>query len=217
MATPRANGRGTFIAFEGGEGTGKSTQAAALAARLGAVLTREPGGTSVGARMRAVLLDAGRPTLSHRAEALWMAADRAQHVDEVIAPNLAAGRHVVTDRFSGSTLAYQGFGRGMEVDWLRRLTSWASAGLEPDLVVLLEVPPDIAASRLRGRTLDRLEREDAPFHHRVRAGYRALAHEEPDRWVVVDGLGSVAEIEARVQSAYGAWATRRSAPDDPAP
>ncbi|MEN3314766.1 MAG: dTMP kinase [Acidimicrobiaceae bacterium] len=203
--------RGRFIAFEGGEGTGKSTQAAALAERLGAVLTREPGGTPIGARLRAVLLDPDLGRLSDRSEALLMAADRAQHVDEVVVPALASGRDVVTDRFSGSTLAYQGFGRGMDVGHLRRLSEWAADGLDPDVVVLLVVPADVAAERLRdrasqalgGRAADRMENEDVSFHDRVRSGYRTLADDDPDRWVVVDGAGSVAEVGARVWAACG--------------
>ncbi|MGI9079658.1 MAG: dTMP kinase [Acidimicrobiales bacterium] len=198
--------RGRFIALEGGEGTGKSTQAAALAGHLGAVLTREPGGTPIGARLRAVLLDPDLGRLNDRSEALLMAADRAQHVDEVIVPALAAGRDVVTDRFSGSTLAYQGFGRGMDVGHLRRLSEWAADGVEPDVVVLLVVPAEVAADRLRvrasdrlgGRVADRLENEHVSFHDRVRSGYQTLADDNPDRWVVVDGAGSVAEVAAQV-------------------
>jgi dTMP kinase len=190
-------GRGRLIAFEGGEASGKSTQARALAEALGAVLTREPGGTEVGRRIRAVVLAPDLGALDARAEALLMAADRAQHVAEVIEPALARGDDVVTDRFSGSSLAYQGFGRGLDVDDVRRLSRWASAGVEPDLIVLLDVPVDIA-SRRRGSAGDRMEAEGAEFHARVREGYRALASDEPDRWVIVDGAGSVDEVRERV-------------------
>jgi dTMP kinase len=177
----------------------------ALADRLGAVLTGEPGGTAVGARIRAIVLDPGVTQLADRAEALLMAADRAQHVEEIVRPALAAGTDVVTDRYSGSTLAYQGFGRRMDVDRLRALSGWAAGGLEPDLVVLLEVPPDVVAARLGGRVLDRMEREGTSFHDRVRAGYRTLAGADPARWRIVDGRGAVAEVHARVWAEFRAW------------
>jgi dTMP kinase len=147
----RAEG-GRFVVLEGGEASGKSTQAARLAERLDAVLTREPGGTAIGAGLRDLLLDARTTGLADRAEALLMAADRAQHVAEVIRPALAAGRHVVSDRYVGSTLAYQGFGRGLPVDELRRLSAWAAHGLEPDVIVLLDMPPALTADRVAGRS-----------------------------------------------------------------
>lgn len=185
-----------LIAFEGGEACGKSTQAALLAARLGAVLTREPGGTAVGERVRAVLLDRGVAGLDARAEALLMAAARAQHVCEVVRPALEAGRDVVTDRFSHSSLAYQGYGRGLPLDDLRRLSDWATGGLWPDVVVLLDLPAGVAEAR-RGHP-DRFEAEGRDFHRRVEAGFRELAASEPDRWRVVDASGSVEEVAARV-------------------
>ena len=198
--------RGRFIAFEGGEASGKSTQAAALAERLGALLTREPGGTALGLRIRALVLDPESADLHPRTEALLLAADRAQHVAELVAPALAAGRHVVTDRFSGSTLAYQGYGQGLGVDDLMWLSQWASDGLEPDLVVLLDVEPVVAVARQGSRPLDRLEARDAAFHERVRDGYRSLARADSARWTVVDGSGSESEVAARVWEAYTAWA-----------
>ena len=195
--------RGRLIAFEGGEGTGKSTQAARYAESVGARLTREPGGTAVGERVRALLLDPDVVELSSRAEAMLMAAARAQHVDEVIAPALEAGTDVVTDRFTGSSLAYQGFGRGLPVDELKRLSEWATRGLWPDVIVLLDVPADEADARRRaeGRGADRLEAEDAAFHRRVAEGYRELATSDPDVWVVVDGSGSVEDVAERVRTA----------------
>jgi dTMP kinase len=198
--TGSAEARGWFIALEGGEGCGKSTQARRLAERLDAVLTREPGGTAVGERLRALLLDPGTAGLDIRAEALLMAADRAQHVAEVVEPALAAGRHVVSDRSAGSSLAYQGYGRGLHVDQVRHLSDWASDGLWPDLVVLLDVAPELAAGRL-GRDLDRFEQAGADFHQRVATGFRALAQADPQHWVVVDGAGSVAEVGQRVGEA----------------
>ena len=192
--------RGRLIAFEGGEATGKSTQAARFAAATGALLTREPGGTAVGERVRAVLLDTEVTGLSPRAEALLMAAARAQHVHEVIAPALERGSDVVTDRFTGSSLAYQGFGRGLPLDEVKRLSEWATGGIWPDLIVLLDVPADEARARRgrEGRGPDRLEAEDAAFHERVAGGYRELASSDPDGWVIVDGCGTVDEVADRV-------------------
>ncbi|MCU1350994.1 MAG: tmk [Acidimicrobiales bacterium] len=190
---------GRFIVFEGGEGSGKSTQAARLAHRLDAVLSREPGATAVGERLRSVLLDGATVDLDPRAEALLMAADRAQHVHEVLRPALDAGRHVVCDRYVGSSLAYQGYGRGLDLDAVAALSAFATGGLAPDLVVLLDVPADVADARL-ARPRDRMEMAGEDFHARVRAGFRALAAADPDRWVVVDGSGAADEVEAAVAS-----------------
>jgi dTMP kinase len=192
-----------LFALEGGDASGKSTQAAILARRLDAELTGEPGSTAAGAAIRSLVLDPDLPALDARAEALLLAADRAQHVAEVIRPALAAGRHVVTDRFVGSTLAYQGYGRGLDLDELRRQSAWACAGIEADRYVLIDVPVDVARARLAGSRPDRLEAEAAAFHERVVGGYRALAAAAPDRWVVVDGVGSVDEVADRVWSAVG--------------
>jgi dTMP kinase len=195
---------GRLIAFEGGEACGKSTQAARLANALGAALTREPGGTTVGERVREILLHAPDvDALDVRAETLLMLAARAQHAAEVIAPALADGRDVVTDRFTGSTLAYQGYGRGLDLDELRSLSSWAAHGLWPDVTVLLDVPAEAALAR-RGAP-DRFEAEGADFHERVIEGYRALASSDPT-WVVVDGSGSVEEVAGRVRAAVEARA-----------
>ena len=191
-----------FIAFEGGEGTGKSTQSARLAARLDAVLTREPGGTAVGERLRDLILDPSTGDIDGRTEVLVVAAARAQHVAEVIEPALAAGRHVVTDRFTGSSLAYQGYGRGVTLDDVRAVSSFATAGREPDLYLLLDVPGTVAAERTGGAR-DRLESAGERFHDRVRAGYAALAAADPT-WVVIDGSGSPDEVEAAVWEAVSA-------------
>lgn len=195
--------RGRLIVLEGGEGSGKSTQAAMLATRLGAVLTREPGGTEVGRRIRALVLDPEIGPVDPRAEALVMLADRAQHVAEVVQPALDRGDDVVSDRFSGSTLAYQGYARGLDVGELAGLSAWATRGLEPDLVILLDVPADAAVARL-GRDLDRMEQAGTDFHLRVTDGYRALAAADPGRWVVVDGTGAVDAVAARVSAAFTA-------------
>ncbi|HLM65397.1 MAG TPA: dTMP kinase [Acidimicrobiales bacterium] len=192
-----------FVVFEGGEAAGKSTQAARLAARLGAVLTREPGGTAVGAAIRGLLLDPANAGFDDRAEALLMAADRAQHVAEVVRPALAAGRHVVSDRYVGSSLAYQGYGRGLPLDEVRRLSAWATGGLGPDVVVLLDVPRHAATVRIDARP-DRMEAAGDAFHQRVADGYHALAAAEPDRWVVVDGTPEPEVVEAAVWAAVTA-------------
>lgn len=203
MTSTRARGR--LIAFEGGEATGKSTQAKEFATRLGAVLTREPGGTQIGEHIRALVLDQSSAPLLPRAEALLLAADRAQHVDEVVGPALASGSDVVCDRFSASMLAYQGYGRGLDVDGLRQLSAWASAGTEPDINILLEVPADVVRERLRESRPDRFEALDGEFHARVAGGYRTLAVADLDRWLVIDGMGTVEEVSGRVWQAYESW------------
>jgi dTMP kinase len=192
--------RGRFIAFEGGEACGKSTQSARLAMALDAVLTREPGGTEIGTQLRAVLLDPATTNLSDRAEALLMAADRAQHVAELVEPALAGGRHVVTDRFAGSSIAYQGFGRGLPIEEIRQLSLWATGGVWPDLIVFLDVP-EAEADRRLGDARDRMESEPAAFHTAVIEGFRAQAAAEPERWVVIDGSPSIDEVAAAVSAA----------------
>jgi dTMP kinase len=198
--------RGRFIAFEGGEGSGKSTQAARLAAARGALLTHEPGGTPAGALMRSLLLDPSVDKLHPRAEALLLAADRAEHVSAVIRPALEAGRDVVSDRYAGSSLAYQGYGRQLPLSDVRWLSDWASDGLWPDLVILLDIPVEEASGRLRtaGTTPDRLESEGLDFHLRVAAGFRELAANERT-WVLVDGHGSVDEVFGRVLDVVNAY------------
>lgn len=194
---------GRLIAFEGGEGCGKSTQARHLAAHLGAVLTREPGGTAVGLRVRDIVLDPTLHGLDAKAEALLLAADRAQHVAEVIRPALDRGDDVVSDRFSGSTLAYQGYGRQLGLEPLESVSRWAAGDLEPDLVVLLDVPASTALARVAERGRDRMEAEAVAFHQRVADGYRALATARPGQWVLVDGTGTVEEVAARVRAVVG--------------
>jgi dTMP kinase len=177
--------RGRFIALEGGEATGKSTQAVWLATALDAVATREPGGTRIGALVRGILLDPANEELTDRAEALLYAADRAQHSAEIVRPALESGRHVVTDRSAYTSVVYQGHGRGIAPDEIRRLSGWAVEGCWPELVLLLDLDPAVALSR-RNRSLDRLETAGEAFHERVRAGYLDMARRDPERWVVVD-------------------------------
>jgi dTMP kinase len=189
-----------LIALEGIDGCGKSTQARALAEALGALLTHEPGATPLGARLRELLLApgaAGAPGMTPRAEALLMAADRAEHVELVVEPALAAGEWVVTDRYSGSTLAYQGWGRGLLPEQLAWMASWAAGGLVADLSVLIDVPPEVAATRL-GPEADRLERLGPGFAARVREGFLAQAETDPGRWAVVDGTAKIPALKARI-------------------
>jgi dTMP kinase len=187
-----------FIAFEGGDAAGKSTQADRLVGRIGAVQTREPGGTPAGEAIRALFLDPATGDLDPRTEALLMAAARAQHAATVIRPALEAGRHVVTDRYLYSSVAYQAHARGLDPDDVRTLSLWATADLEPDAVVLLDVPVDVARARVAGSAPDRVESEDAGFHERVRDGYLTQAEADPERWVVVDATGGPDEVWEQV-------------------
>lgn len=192
-------GVGRFVAFEGGEGAGKSTHAARLVARLDdAVLTREPGGTAAGRAIRGLFLDPDTGDLDARTEALLMAADRAQHAAEVIRPALDAGRWVVTDRYLYSSVAYQGHGRNLDPERVRELSLWATGGLEPDVVVLLDLSVDAAWERLANRSHDRMERQTPEFHAAVRDGFVAQATADPARWVVVDADRDVESVWADV-------------------
>ena len=182
-----------MIAFEGGEGAGKSTQAERLASVLGAELTREPGGSALGERIRHLLLDpeteaVGGEGIAARTELMLALAARAQHVSERIRPALEAGRDVVVDRFSGSTLAYQGYGRGLPVSEIRRACDLATGGLWPDLTFLLDVPVEVGVARRAGTGSrpDRFESEPSGFHVRVA--------EDREHWVVVDGTADVDEV-----------------------
>jgi len=195
--------RGRLLALEGIDGCGKSTQARAIADALGVRLTHEPGATELGAALRRLLLAPDSPPISLRAEALLMAADRAEHVALVVEPALAAGVWVVSDRFSGSTLAYQGYGRGLSTAELRSVTDWATSGLAPDLSILVDVPVDVAQARLAQSGLaqtapDRLERLGPAFAQLVRDGFLDLAADDPAHWAVVDGTTDPAVVTARI-------------------
>ncbi|MCF4139603.1 dTMP kinase [Streptomyces sp. Tue 6430] len=188
VQAPAANG--FFIALEGGDGAGKSTQAEALAEWIRAkghevVLTREPGATPVGKRLRSILLDVSSAGLSHRAEALLYAADRAEHVDTVVRPALERGAVVITDRYIDSSVAYQGAGRDLSPTEIARISRWATDGLVPHLTILLDVSPETARERFT-EAPDRLESEPAEFHARVRSGFLTLAAADPGRYLVVD-------------------------------
>lgn len=190
---------GRFIVFEGGDATGKSTQAQLLAARLDALLTHQPGGTDVGMAVRSIVLDPSNTSLDPRAEALLMAADKAQHVAQIVKPTLET-RDVVCDRYVASSIVYQGFGRGIDLDELRSLLTFATQGLQPDLTLLLEAPIAVVEERLASER-DRFEAEPHDFHQRVHDGYRHLAAEDPERWVVIDASGSVDDVAQRVLQA----------------
>ena len=205
--------RGRLIAIEGIDGSGKSTQARLLSEALGAELTREPGATALGRALRQLLLEPSGAAVDGVAEALLMAADRAEHVAEVLRPALDEGRWVVSDRYSASTLAYQGHGRGLALDQLEHVIAWATAGLRADLTVLVDVEPQVALARAVVPA-DRFEQLGGEFQARVRQGYLALAAADADGWVVVDGSRPVDEVAQAVRHAVDvrlgpAPATRR--------
>ena len=225
--SPRA--QGALITLEGGEGAGKSTVLRVLRARLEkagreVLLTREPGGTPLGERLRATLLDPAGDAPVATAEALLFCAARSQLVSEVIRPALARGAVILCDRYADSTLAYQGFGRGLPLETLRGLNAVATDGLTPDLTLLLDVPVAEGMARRRDdeAALDRLDQEATDFHERVRAGFRALAAAEPERWTVLDARRSpetVAEAawEAVSQRLAEAAVRPPSRGDEPSP
>jgi dTMP kinase len=195
---------GLLIAFEGGEGSGKTTQARLVSIWLrelgyDVVTTHEPGATKVGMRLRALLLDTAHTGMSPHAEALMYAADRAEHVASVISPALDRGAIVITDRYVDSSLAYQGAGRNLPVEEIARFNWWATGGRVPDLTILLDMDPIAGLSR-RTRSADRLEAEPAAFHLRVRAGFQALAQAEPSRYLVLDADRPTDEITRDIQN-----------------
>ena len=191
---------GRLIAVEGVDASGKSTQARLLAESLGAVFTFQFGATDVGAVIRRVLLDPGNDALDDRTEALLIVADKAQHVSELVGPALRSGQDVVTDRFTASTLAYQGYGRGLDLAELQTMMHFATGGIEPDLNLLLDIPLELASRRL-GSSLDRFEGTGDGFLDRVRAGYLTMAEADPAHWAVVDANGPVDDVAARVLTA----------------
>ena len=184
-----------------------------MAAALGARLTHEPGATALGLALRQLLLSPEAPPLSLRAEALLMAADRAEHVTQVVGPALAAGEWVVSDRFSGSTLAYQGYGRGLNIAQLGRLVEWAAAGLAPDLSILVDVPVEVAQNRLATSAPDRFERLGPAFAQAVREGFLALAAADPAHWVVVDGTTDRAALSGHILAIVRERVGERAGPE----
>ena len=201
---------GLFITFEGGDGTGKSTQVRLLTEWLAeqgraVVSTREPGGTEVGTALRDIVLH-HRGEVDPRAEALLYAADRAQHIGTLVRPALERGDVVVQDRYIDSSVAYQGAGRVLDAAEIKRISLWATGDLVPDLTVLLDLPGDVARARLakEQKTFDRLENEHDDFHERVRAGFLQLAGDEPDRFLVVDATQEIAQIAHVIRDRVGA-------------
>ncbi len=195
-----------FVTFEGPEGAGKTSQIVQLAAYLrqqgeNVLMTREPGGTSIGDQIRDTLHDTANTEMDARAEVLLYSASRAQLVSEVIVPALEDGAIVLCDRYADSTIAYQGYGRGLDLDALHELTSFATGGLSPDLTILLDLDVRTGLSRRRnhGEEMNRLDLEAVAFHERVRGGYHTLAAEEPGRWVTVDADRPPAEIQEELR------------------
>lgn len=198
--------RGLFVAFEGGDGSGKSTQVGLLAERLRdagwpVTVTREPGSGHLGGRIRELLLHGD--AIGERAEALLFAADRAEHVATVVRPALEGGHVVITDRYMDSSIAYQGAGRHLGIEQVRALSMWATNELLPDLTVLLDAPLELATARRTGRTgqADRMEAEEADFHQRVREGFVALAQADPGRYLVLDASRPLDGVAADVLAA----------------
>lgn len=196
-----------YIAFEGAEGCGKSTQAAHFAKAIDAILTRETGGTEIGARLREILHDTSNDHLADRAEALIAAADRAQHIAEIVRPALDAGRAVVSDRSVFSTLAYQGYGRQQDVAEVERINDWATGGLWPEIVVFIDTPDEVIAERMSRRKLDRFEAAGDAFHQRVIDGFRTMAAADPDRWITIAAVGSIEDVATQIADALSARAS----------
>ncbi len=195
-----------FITFEGPEGSGKSSQISLLAAFLRqqgytVVVTREPGGTLIGDQIRDVLHDVANTAMVSRAELLLYSASRAQLVGELLRPALAEGKIVLCDRFADSTLAYQGYGRSLNLANLQTITQFATGGLKPDLTLLLDIDVERGLARRRdgGEEMNRLDLEVVSFHRRVRAGYHELALQESERWAIVDADRSVEEVQQELQ------------------
>lgn len=209
--------RGLFITFEGPEGSGKTTQskllAEFLAARgIGSILTREPGGTEISRKIRQILLDPENQAMVHTTELLLYAADRAQHVAEKIVPALESGRCVICDRFVDSTVAYQGHGRGLDLALITQLNRIVTAGLAPDLTLLVDLPPEVGMTRVVKRASaeataggkDRMEGEAIDFHRRLREGFLSIARAEPNRVKVIDGARGVEAIQAEIRAILAA-------------
>ncbi len=190
---------GLFITFEGGEGCGKSVQSKELYRRLSqlaipALLTQEPGGTALGKKLGRWLKWADDMDISPLTELLLFNASRAQLVSEVIQPSLQSGKTVICDRYADSTTAYQGYGRGLDLEIVKAINNAATQGLEPDLTVLLDVPVEEGLARKRAKRRDRFEQEDIAFHQRVREGYLKLAAKDPQRWLIIDATLPLAQV-----------------------
>lgn len=210
-----------FVTFEGIDGSGKSTLIEELAGWLEEssipfIRTREPGGTRLGEKLREILLDPSFTSMNHQAEVMLYSASRAQLVHEIIRPAMRHGRWVLADRYTHATLAYQGFGRGLEREALEQIQQWATGGLQPHLTVLLDCDVATASRRMSGRKgkEDRIEQEDRSFHQRVREGYLELARSAPERFLVLDGSRALDEVLANFRVSFGE-ALRRSSTTAP--
>lgn len=209
---PRHTATGLFIALEGGEGCGKSTQTRLLvdwltAAGVAVLATREPGGTAVGSELRRIVLDPATGALSPRTEALVYAADKAEHVDALVLPALARGEVVVTDRYVDSTLAYQGAGRSLDADELEHVARWATADLRPHLTVVLDIDPRVGLAR--AGEPDRIEAEPMDFHDRVREHFTVLAGRDPEHYAVLDADDEPSAVHERLRAAVEPWLRRQ--------
>ena len=205
-----------FITFEGLDGSGKTTQVKTLAADLKArgrdvLLTREPGGTLIGDKIRSVLQDRANTAMTSQTELLLFCASRAQIVSEVIRPRLDAGGVVICDRFADSTLAYQGYGRGLDLAFLRQLLTFATGGLKPDLTLYLDIPPEDGLARRRqaslfGEEFSRIDQLELDFHRRVHQGYLELIAAEPERWIVIDANQPAEQVQTAILDVIGSRA-----------
>ncbi len=196
--------KGIFISLEGIEGTGKTTQSRLLSEVLiekgyEVVLTHEPGGTAIGDRIREILLHVNHGAMSYMTELLLYNAARAQHISEKILPAIKAGKIVITDRFIDSTVAYQGYGRGIDIQLIKSINNIATEGVKPDLTIIFDLDVETGMKRNRGiNKIDRLELEDIEFHRKVRDGYLKIANEEPQRIKVIDASTSIEDVRAKV-------------------
>jgi dTMP kinase len=194
-----------FITFEGPDGSGKSTQVRLLGEYLEALghpvlCTREPGGTAISEQIREVLLSKQNDSICHETEALLFSAARAQIVAELIRPALARGQVVLCDRYADSTLAYQGYGLGLDLEALRAITRFATGGLVPDLTFYIDVPVEVGLARRHRVEVNRLDQKEIAYHERVRNGYLDMAHAEPERWVIIDGTHSVGAVQRQIRT-----------------
>jgi dTMP kinase len=194
-----AKSKGMFVTLEGPEGAGKTTQLKLLSKQLDSigqkhVVTRDPGGTAFGRQVRRILLNP-ETKLCSLAELLLYEADRSQHIDEIIRPALADGYLVLCDRYIDSTMAYQGYARGIDFEMIRQLNQIATGGLAPQLTILFDIPSEAGLARLHPSGHDRLEREEITFHHKVRQGYLEIASQEPERWRVLDASRAMSAVQ----------------------
>jgi dTMP kinase len=196
---------GKFIVFEGVEGCGKTSQIQRIqewlhSLNISTIVTREPGGTELGLHLRQLLLESGATAIADRTELFLYAADRSQHIDRVIKPALAEGKVVLCDRYTDSTIAYQGWGRGISLDTIEQINVLATNGLQSDVTILLDINPEVSFNRiLAKRKLDRMEQADLTFHHRVRQGFLSLAEKFPERIVVINGDREMDKVTADIQ------------------